>query len=52
MKKLITNLSTGLLLIGGSQVVAQSQKMVFVEEGTQASCPPCAAQNPGQQYQR
>ncbi len=26
---------------------AQSSKMVLIEEGTQASCPPCAAQNPG-----
>jgi len=26
---------------------AQAQRLVLVEEFTQASCPPCASQNPG-----
>jgi len=29
------------------QGFAQSSQMVFIEEATQASCPPCADQNPG-----
>jgi len=28
------------------QGFAQSSKMVMIEEGTQASCSPCATQNP------
>lgn len=45
MKKLFT-LSLSLLLLG-SVASAQSNTMVMVEEGTQASCGPCASQNPG-----
>ncbi len=44
MKKLFT-LSLSLFLLG-SVASAQSNTMVMVEEGTQASCPPCASQNP------
>ncbi|MFK7773512.1 MAG: T9SS type A sorting domain-containing protein [Saprospiraceae bacterium] len=31
------------------QAIAQTPRMLFVEEATQASCPPCAAQNPALQ---
>ncbi|HET7818436.1 MAG TPA: T9SS type A sorting domain-containing protein [Bacteroidia bacterium] len=34
------------LLIGGSSLWAQSQRLVLVEEYTQASCGPCASANP------
>lgn len=44
MKKVFTLLVGTLLIVQG---FAQSPKMVMVEEGTQASCPPCATQNPG-----
>ena len=44
MKKLFT-LSLSLFLLG-TMVNAQSNTMVMIEEGTQASCPPCATQNP------
>ncbi|MDA0972144.1 MAG: T9SS type A sorting domain-containing protein [Bacteroidetes bacterium] len=45
MKKLFT-FSLSLFLLG-SVASAQSNTMVMVEEGTQASCGPCASQNPG-----
>ena len=35
------------LTLGGKVVSAQSQRLVFLEEFTQASCPPCASYNPG-----
>jgi hypothetical protein len=44
MKKIITFLFAGGI---GLSATAQSQRMVFVEECTQASCAPCASQNPG-----
>jgi hypothetical protein len=43
MKKIYAILSCGLLSIS---VSAQSQRLVLVEEFTQASCGPCAAANP------
>lgn len=44
MKKLLLSLAAFAAL---SQANAQNQRMVLVEEFTQASCGPCAAQNPG-----
>ncbi len=43
MKNVFTLLFVSLLMTHG---FAQSPKMVMVEEGTQASCGPCASQNP------
>lgn len=43
MKKFYLSLSA--VLVAGA-LSAQSQRLVLVEEFTQASCPPCAAQNP------
>lgn len=43
MKKTITTLSAVILAFA---LNAQSQRLVLVEEFTQASCGPCAAQNP------
>jgi hypothetical protein len=43
MKKLYVAIAA--LLIAGS-VTAQSQRIVIAEEFTNASCPPCASQNP------
>lgn len=45
MKK-IYSLLIGVALMSSAQVFAQSPRMVFVEEATQASCPPCATMNP------
>lgn len=45
MKRKFT-LLTLLCALFAFQGFAQSPKMVLVEEGTQASCAPCAAQNP------
>lgn len=45
MKKLFT-LSTLLMIVFTYQVGAQSTRLVLAEEFTQASCPPCATQNP------
>lgn len=45
MKKFYLLSALGLTLFAGS-AVAQSQRLVLVEEFTQASCGPCAAQNP------
>jgi hypothetical protein len=45
MKKLYSIAALGLTLFSGS-VVAQSQRYLLAEEFTQASCAPCAAQNP------
>lgn len=46
MKKIFTLLAICLTLSLTVDLSAQSQRMVFVEEATQASCPPCASQNP------
>jgi len=46
MKK-ITLIACAFLMSASTMVFAQSQRLVMVEEFTQASCPPCAAQNPG-----
>jgi len=43
MKKFSTLLS---LMLSGGMIFAQSQRLTLIEEFTQASCPPCAAQNP------
>ncbi len=43
MKKTFTLLS---MLLAGSLAFAQSQRLVMVEAFSQASCAPCAAQNP------
>ena len=43
MKKLYT---LALALMAGTAVFAQTQRMTLLEEFTQASCGPCAAQNP------
>jgi hypothetical protein len=43
MKKSFTLLS---VMLAGSMAFAQSQRLCLLEEFTQASCPPCAAQNP------
>lgn len=46
MNKITTLLSVFSLLLFSVMTTAQSQRMVLLEEGTQASCPPCATQNP------
>ena len=43
MKKTFTLLS---MMLAGSLAFAQSQRLVLVEAFSQASCGPCAAQNP------
>lgn len=43
MKKISTFIVLAALTLTG---FSQSAKMVFIEEGTQASCGPCASQNP------
>jgi hypothetical protein len=43
MKKTFTLLS---MMLAGSLAFAQSQRLVLVEGFSQASCGPCAAQNP------
>jgi hypothetical protein len=45
MKK-ITLLFTLLMLFSGTALMAQSQRLVLAEEFTNASCGPCAGQNP------
>ncbi len=35
------------IIVWGQNTHAQSQRMVLIEKGTNASCGPCAAQNPG-----
>lgn len=44
MKRIITSF---LSLCIGFSAFSQSQRMVLIEEGSNASCGPCAAQNPG-----
>jgi len=46
MKKLFTLLAIGLLVFTSENLSAQSQRLVLAEEFTQASCGPCASQNP------
>lgn len=46
MKKVLLSL---LVIFLALQLDAQVARMVFVEEATQASCPPCASFNPGVQ---
>src|SRR5690606_26106934 len=47
MKKLFTFLIVFTIIAGLTQISeAQSPRMVVVEEATNASCPPCFAQNP------
>jgi thiol-disulfide isomerase/thioredoxin len=46
MKKLFTLFAIGLIATLTSNLSAQSQRFVLSEEFTQASCGPCAAQNP------
>jgi len=46
MKKLFTLFAIGLIVTLTSNLSAQSQRMAFVEEATQASCGPCASANP------
>lgn len=46
MKKIFTFFLTALFAFITTQSFAQSQRLLMVEEGTQASCPPCASQNP------
>lgn len=45
MKRIFTFIGC-LTLAATMQTKAQSQRLVLVEEFTNASCPPCAAQNP------
>lgn len=47
MKKVYSLLFGGLLLLAAQDTFAQSQRMVLIEKGSNASCGPCAAQNPG-----
>ncbi|MFT4660438.1 MAG: hypothetical protein ACI8XB_000706 [Patiriisocius sp.] len=49
MKKLFTLAIAALFTLSISFVSAQSNRMAFVEEATQASCPPCATLNPALQ---
>jgi thiol-disulfide isomerase/thioredoxin len=46
MKKLFTLFAIGLIATLTSNLSAQSQRFVLSEEFTQASCGPCASQNP------
>lgn len=46
MKKIFTFFLTALFAFITTQSFAQSQRILMVEEGTQASCPPCASLNP------
>jgi hypothetical protein len=45
MKKIFTLISI-LAVMTGWQGVAQTTRLVLIEEATNASCPPCASQNP------
>jgi hypothetical protein len=49
MKKIFTLALTGVFALATSLVSAQSTRMAFVEEATQASCGPCASLNPALQ---
>ena len=47
---LLRGIATGAVLLLPGVLAAQSPRMVLVEEATNASCPPCAAQNPFFEY--
>lgn len=47
MKKVYSILFIAFLAWTVQDTVAQSQRMVLIEKGSNASCGPCAAQNPG-----
>lgn len=47
MKKVYSILFIALLAWSVQDTIAQSQRMVLIEKGSNASCAPCAAQNPG-----
>ena len=47
MKKVFTLFAIGLIIALSTNLSAQSQRLVLTEEFTQASCAPCASQNPG-----
>jgi len=47
MRKIFAFCLIALFTLTSLQTFAQSQRMLMVEEGTQASCGPCATQNPG-----
>ncbi len=47
MKKLFTLTISAAFVLATGILSAQSTRMAFVEEATQASCPPCASANPG-----
>ena len=49
MKKLFTLAMTGVFALAAGLASAQSSRVAFVEEATQASCPPCATLNPALQ---
>ncbi|MFK7755792.1 MAG: T9SS type A sorting domain-containing protein [Flavobacteriales bacterium] len=46
MKRIFTLLTITAFVAMSTQLFAQSPRMTFVEEATQASCPPCASANP------
>ena len=46
MKKIYTLLAVAIFTFSAIQISAQSPRITFVEEATQASCPPCATLNP------
>lgn len=47
MKKIYSLLLFATIILGSLNAIGQSQRMVLIEEGTNASCVPCANQNPG-----
>jgi hypothetical protein len=47
MKKIFTIALASAMFFFANTAFGQSQRMAFVEEATQASCPPCATANPG-----
>ena len=47
MNKVFSLCAIGLIIALSTNLSAQSQRLVLTEEFTQASCAPCASQNPG-----
>lgn len=47
MKKVYSFLAVAAILALSTTAIAQTQRMVLIEKGSNASCGPCAAQNPG-----
>jgi len=47
MKRIYSIAAVVVLALIGLDAFAQSQRMVLIEKGSNASCAPCAAQNPG-----